>query len=178
MLAPLLLNIFFAAMLLVALQRFSEDADILADLVHLKEQSGKVGPETALECVRRAVWRMLYADDTCIVSRSPRGLELMMTVIAKVCGAFGLTVSEKKTETMQMPIPHGLVTPITINEAGQHYRQSASFIYLGGAVTETPNLSAEIDRRVGGFSYSTPEVDERGSLAVVLTRRVDSDWRY
>ena len=35
-------------MLLVALQRFSEDADILADLVHLKEQSGKVGPEKAL----------------------------------------------------------------------------------------------------------------------------------
>ena len=36
-LAPLLFNIFFAAMLFVALQRFSEDADILADLVHLKE---------------------------------------------------------------------------------------------------------------------------------------------
>ena len=40
-----------APLLLVALQRFSEDADILADLVHLKEQPGKVGPETALECV-------------------------------------------------------------------------------------------------------------------------------
>ena len=146
-LAPLLFNIFFAAMLLVVLQRFSEDADTLADLVHLKEQPGKVGPETALECVRRAVWGMLYADDACIVSRSPRGLELMITVIVKVCGAFGLTVSEK-TETMQMPIPHGLVTPITINAAGQHYRQTASLIYLGGAVTETPNLSVEIDRRI------------------------------
>ena len=41
-----------------------------------------------------------------------------------------------------MPIPHGPVTPITINAAGQHYRQTASFIYLGGAVTETPNLSS------------------------------------
>ena len=87
-------------MLLVALQRFSEDADIFADLVHLKEQPGKVGPETALECMRRAVWGMLYANDGCIVSRSPRGLELMMAVIVKVCGAFGLTVSEKKTETI------------------------------------------------------------------------------
>ena len=47
-----------------------------------------------------------------------------------------------------MPIPHGLVAPITINAAGQHYRQTASFIYLGGAVTETPNLSVEIDRRI------------------------------
>ena len=70
---PLLFIIFFAAMLLVALQRFSEDADILADLVYLKEQPGKVGPETALECVRRALWGMLYVDDACIMSRSPRG---------------------------------------------------------------------------------------------------------
>ena len=64
-----------------------------------------MGPETALECVRRAVWGMLYADDACIVSRSSRGLELIMAMIVEVCGAFGLTVSEKKTETMQMPIP-------------------------------------------------------------------------
>ena len=75
---------------------FSEDANILADLVHLKKQPRKVGPETALECVRRAVWGMLYADDTCIVSRSPRGLELMMAVIVKVCCAFGLTVSREE----------------------------------------------------------------------------------
>ena len=32
---PLLVNIFFAASLLAALQMFSEDPDILADLVHL-----------------------------------------------------------------------------------------------------------------------------------------------
>ena len=64
---------------------------------------------------------MLYADDACIVSQATHELELMMAVIIEVCGAFGLTV-EKKTETMQMPILHGLVTPITINAAGQHYR--------------------------------------------------------
>ena len=71
-----------------------------------------------------------------------------MAMIVEVCGSFGLTVSEKKTKTMQMPIPHGLVTPITINAAGQHYRQTASFIYLGGTVTKTPNLSIEVDRRI------------------------------
>ena len=50
-----------------------------------------MGPETALECVRRAVWGMLYANDACIVSRSPRKLELMMAVIIHVYGTFGLT---------------------------------------------------------------------------------------
>ena len=37
---------------------------------------------------------------------------------------------------------------ITINAAGQHYRQIASFIYLEDAVTETPNVSVEMNRRI------------------------------
>ena len=39
---PSIFNIFFAAVLLVTLQLFSEDPDILADLVHLQEQPAKV----------------------------------------------------------------------------------------------------------------------------------------
>ena len=71
--SPLLFNVFFAAILFVALERFSKDAGVLVDLIHLQEQPSKVGPETALGCVRRAIWGMLCADDACIVSRSPRG---------------------------------------------------------------------------------------------------------
>ena len=153
---PLLFNVFFAAMLFVALERFSEDADILADLAHLQEQSSKVGPETALECVRRSIWGMLYADDVCIVSRSPRGLKRMMAVFAEVFGAFGLT--------MCMPIPRTPATQI-VNATEQQYHQTTSFTYLGGAVTETPNLSDEIDRRIRAgwisFRHHTRELYDR-----------------
>ena len=55
-LSPLLFNVFFAAVLLVALEGFSKDAGILADRIHLQEQPSKVGPEKALECVQRAIW--------------------------------------------------------------------------------------------------------------------------
>ena len=41
---------------------------------------------------------MLYANDACMVSRSPRGLAKMMEVIVEVCRAFALTVSAKKTD--------------------------------------------------------------------------------
>ena len=67
MLSPLLFNIFFAAMLSVVLQRFSEEPAILAELVHLKGPSTSVGPEPAMDYVRRAVWGMLYADDARMV---------------------------------------------------------------------------------------------------------------
>ena len=67
-LSSLLFNVFFAAVLTVVLKRFSEDTVILAKLVHLKEPPTSVRSEPAMDCVRRAVWDMLYADDACIVS--------------------------------------------------------------------------------------------------------------
>ena len=55
----LLFNIFFAAVLNVVLQRFSEQPAILAELVHLKEPSTSMRPEPAMDCVRRAMRGML-----------------------------------------------------------------------------------------------------------------------
>ena len=97
-LSPLLFNIFFAAVIEVVLQRFSEDDTILENLVFLDEGSGGGPDETLLDRVRRAVWGMLYADDAGIVSRSPAGLARMMAIIVEVFGAFSLTVSEKNPD--------------------------------------------------------------------------------
>ena len=76
--------------------RFSEDDTILKDLVYLEEKAG-VGAGTSIERARRVVWVMLYADDAGVASSSQEGLTRMMTNIVEVFGAFGLTVSEKKT---------------------------------------------------------------------------------
>ena len=130
-LSPLLFNVFFAAVLIVALEKFSKDAGILADFIHLQEKSSKVDPETTLECAWRAIWGMLYVDDTHIVSWSPRGLEKIMAVFVEVFGTFGLTISESKAETMCMPIPRVPATKTVFNATGQQYRQTTSFPYLG-----------------------------------------------
>ena len=49
---------------------------------------------------------------------------------------------------MCMPIPRPPATKIVFNATGQQYRQTTSFTYLGGTVTEMLNLSDEIDRRI------------------------------
>ena len=178
--SPLLFNVFFAAILLVVPERSRKDAGILTDLIHLQEQPSKVDPETALECVRRAIWGMLYANDACIVSRSPRGLGRMMTVFVEVFGTFSLTISDNKPETMRMPIPRAAATKIVFNATGQQYRQTTSFGYLGGTVTETPNLSDEIDRRIraGWMSFKryTRELYDcpKASLLPLKTRMMRS----
>ena len=82
-----------------------------------------------------------------------------MAVFVEVFGASCLTISESKTETMCMPSPRAPATQIIFNATRQQYRQTTSFIYLGGAVTEIPNLSDEIDRRIraGWMSFRHAE---------------------
>ena len=127
MLSPLSFNIFFAAVLNVVLQSFSEIMVIFTKIMHLKEPPTSMGVKPAMDCVRRAMWGILYADDACIVSRSPQVLGKMVEVLVEVCGAFALTVSAKKTETMYMPPPRKPQTTVRVEAAGEIYTQVQSF---------------------------------------------------
>ena len=46
--------------------------------------------------IRRAVWRMLYVDDACIVSRSLQGLAKIIETLVEIYRAFASTVSAEK----------------------------------------------------------------------------------
>ena len=174
-LSPLLFNIFFAAVLNVVLQRFSEEPAILAKLVYLKEPSTSMGPEPAMDYVRRAVWGMLYADDACIALLSQQGLAKMMEVIVQVFRAFALTVSAKKTEPMCVPPPRTPRTMVRIEAAGQIYEQVQSFTYLGGAVTETPDMSVEIARRTRACLLDAHQAVLTGALRPTESRALSQD---
>ena len=186
LLSPLLFNIFFAAVMETVLQRFSEDDTILENLVFLDEGSGGGPDETLLDRVLRAVWGMLYADDAGIVSRSLAGLARMMTVIVEVFGAFGLTISEKKTETLLMRAPEKAQQPgetstphllaLEIAGAGQKYHQLHEFVYLGGLITEDADITRYINRRTkiawGCFRKFSTEMFDRPSAPLRLKARL------
>ena len=71
-LAPLLFNIFFAAVINVASTRFKADKSIVDALVHLRKKrgAGGRGEAPAGESVL-ALWVMLYADHAGVVSQLP-----------------------------------------------------------------------------------------------------------
>ena len=106
--------------------------------------------------------------------------DIAMEVFVEVFGAFGLTISESKMETMCMPIPRAPATKIVFNAKEQH-RHTTSFTYLGGTVTEMPNLSDEIDRRIRagwmGFMRYKRELYDRpkASLLPLKARMVRSE---
>ena len=96
-LSLLLFNVFFATSIHAVLVRFSEDPDILRDLVHIEEDLGEDGVEVELlACVRRSVWGMMYADNAGIVSKSWEDLAKTMAVIVIIHEAAGLTVRRKQ----------------------------------------------------------------------------------
>ena len=71
MLAPLLLNIFYAAVINVAYTRFKADKGIMDVLVHLRNKrgAGGRGEATAGEsALATPLWSMLYADNAWVVS--------------------------------------------------------------------------------------------------------------
>ena len=181
-LSPLLFNIFFAAVIVVVLQRFAEDPLVVSDLVYLddapKLEDGRPRKEGTLEMVRRAVWGMLYADDSGVASTSPRGLTRMMGVIVVTCQEFGLTVSEKKIEAMYLwSHPHIASNALRIEAAGQRYKQTTEFVYLGGAISERADLDIEIKRRIGAAwasvrKYRSQLYDHRRNARLSLKIRL------
>ena len=74
----------------------------------------------------------------------------MMTVIVTVFDAAGLTVCEKKTETMLLRTPDQApcTSPLVIEAAGQWYRKTTQFVYLGGLIDASADTMPEIKRRV------------------------------
>ena len=170
-LAPLLFNIFFAAVLEVAKKRILADKETQKDLVtvrscmnsdpwnvaarNLKTKSGqkKEGgddDDDAAGITFTKLWSMLYADDAAIVSKSETGLASMMSIIVEATLQFGLTVSENKTKIMYAAKKSALKAKrvtITVNAGGQSYDQVAHFTYLGSRMSESGGVAEEIAER-------------------------------
>ena len=119
------------------------------------------------------LWGMLYADDAGVVSRSPEQLIKMMEVIVVMCAAFGLTVSEAKTDIMclrAIGMPES-----SVEAAGQVYNQVNEFVSFGG-VNHNADLSIEVDRRIRNawcsFRKYTLELYDRPSAPLELKLRM------
>ena len=74
----------------------------------------------------------------------------MMGVIAVVCAAFGLTISEPKTEIMRLRAKGVRKSTVTfsVEAADQVHNQTNEFVYLKGTVNHNANLPIEVDRRI------------------------------
>ena len=158
-LAPLLFNIFVAEVINVASARFKAGKGIMHALLHLRKKRGAGGRGEATvgkSVLVTPLWGMLYADDAGVVSQSPEQLKKTIGVIVVVCAAFGLTVSEAKSEIMCLRARGVLESTaiFSVEAAGQVFNQTSEFVYLGGNVNHNAGMSIEVDRRIRNAWYS------------------------
>ena len=100
-----------------------------------------------------ARYTLIHFDTLC-TAVSPGQLRKMMRVIEVVCAAFGLTVSEAKTEIMCLRtkgMPESTTT-FSIEAAGQVCSQTNEFIYPEGASTAMPTYPS---RSIGAYATVT-----------------------
>ena len=102
----------------------------------------------------------------------------MIGVTVVVCAAFGLTVSEAKTEIMCLcakGMPESTAI-FSVEAAGQVYNQMNEFVYFGGSANHNANLSIEVDRRIRNawcsFRKYTLELFDRPSSPLELKIRM------
>ena len=92
----------------------------------------------------------MYAGDAGGVSTSSWGLARMVDVVVVACQEFGLTALEKKTEAMHLwSDPSTVSNALRIEAAGQRYKQTTEFVYLGAAISKSADLDTEIKLRMG-----------------------------
>ena len=98
----------------------------------------------------------------------------MMTVIVTACSAFGLTVSETKTENMYLQTKYEGKVSLTITAAAQVCKFTIEFFYLGGAISADRKLSVEITRRLerAWTSFQRCKIEIYDRPGVHLRRKV------
>ena len=150
-------------------------------LVHLRKKRGAGGRVEAIvgeSVLATPLWGMLYADDAGVVSQSPEQLRKMVGVIVVVCAAFGLTVSEAKTNIICLRTKGMSESTATFSAeaVGQVYNQTNKFVYLGRNVNHNADLSIEVDRRIHNaccsFRKYTLELYDRPSAPLELKTRM------
>jgi hypothetical protein len=160
-LACLLFNIFFAAVLKTTLKEFHRNPLVVENFVVIKPKN-KIGAIPNLQKQlgesskfdQRVLWSMLFADDTGVASLSGEALSEMMDIFVSTCAAFGLTVSEKKTEAMVSVVSEEEPkVEIEITGGDQVYKQTEAFVYLGSKLTATSNIKAELGRRYQSANF-------------------------
>ena len=76
---------------------------------------------------------------------------------------------------LRMPSQTSLAPPLVIEAAGQRHRQTNQFLYLGGVIHESADLSFEIERRIllmwACFKRFGPELYDRTTAPLSLEVR-------
>ena len=157
--APMLFNIYFAIVFLVA---FYENSDSICIRYRTSSSFFNVHRLLSQRKVSSSLVRkLLYVDDCDIVAHSEDEFQCSMNHFVSACNSFGLKINLKKTDVMYDPAPGSPYIEPTIFVEGNKLDVVHSFVYLGSTLFEGCSLDGEISFRIERASQSFSAFNKR-----------------
>ena len=88
-----------------------------------------------------------YADDTVLISTSPRELQKMPNKLEKIGEQYGMSINVNKTECLEVTKLE-TVPRLTLFLKGNSIKQTEHFRYLGSLISNNGRSTNEIKRRI------------------------------
>ena len=88
-----------------------------------------------------------YADDTVLISTSPRELQKMLNELEKIGEQYGMSINVNKTECLVVTNLE-TVPRLTLFLKGNLINQTEHFRYLGSLISSNGRSTNEIKRRI------------------------------
>ena len=99
-----------------------------------------------------------FADDYALLAHTEEALQRIITCFANAAGAFGLTISLKKTEVMCQKTPCGAYHPPSININGHQLNAVDTFTYLRSVISNDATATKDATKQAApsdGYNLST-----------------------
>ena len=156
-LASILFGIYFAVVLICAFGPNLEEGMLL----HCRFTGKLYNParlRAKTKIFKVLLREFLHADDAGISSYSPSGLQPLIDIkFSRACEEFGLTISVKKTEILQLRTSEShnfIVSNYTLEVVNK-------FTYLGSIVTSNNSLASELNVRISNASTTMGKLSQR-----------------
>jgi len=158
-LAPVIFNLFLVSVTLAFRHNISA-----AGGVRIKYRlDGSLFNIRRLQAVTKVtidtIFDLQYADDAALPRHTPDGLQRQLDAISSAYCRVGLVVNSKKTEVRYLPSDSS--PPQTFYTSGDELSLTEQFTYLGGIITSTCDLTAEIQHRGNLASTSFGRLSKR-----------------
>ena len=165
--APIIFNLFLAAVMTIAKQQL-----VPADGVRINyRMDGSLFNLRRLQAktkvTEEAIYDLQYADDAALVGSSPEGLQRIIDAVADAYTRSGLAINTGKTEVLSMSRPSHTPTVFHVNQ--QPLKNVQQFTYLGSVLTDSCDLTSEVQRRIGLASAAFGRLSHRVFLNRDLT---------
>ena len=157
-LAPTLFTIFLAAVL----KSMPEE---LGDLYIRTRSDGDLFNLRRLRAKTRThelvIKELLFADDSALVTHSPKAMQDLVMAFAEASKKFGLTINIKKTEVLIVDTRDTKINPREVLLNDTPLAEVKQFTYLGSTITNTGKIDEELSKRIQAAASAFGKLRDR-----------------